>query len=367
MFHTEFKRVLVAPLDWGSGHATRCIPVIKALLAQNAIPVLAGSKSVLARLNADFPQLEQVHLPDLEIKYSKILPAWFSVLLQSSQIKKLIAKENKLLKNIINTYKIDAVISDNRYGLGGSGGPSVIITHQLNLPIPWALRIFGFVAQSYVNKMLSKFDEIWVPDVAKAPNLSGSLSEIKRHKNVHFIGPLSRFENEQSKTQFEYDLAIILSGPQPQPQIMLQRIMQNLPSSVKQVVILSRIEYPVLKVSKDVTIHWKINANDNEFANSLAASACIVARSGYSTLMDLLQLNKNALLIPTPGQTEQIYLANRFEEFFGFVGMHQNEISAETIERKMRELNLKNVWRFKNDEFGLKKVITSLIGKVKNH
>jgi UDP-N-acetylglucosamine:LPS N-acetylglucosamine transferase len=223
------------------------------------------------------------------------------------------------------------------------------------------------VAQNYVNKRLSKFDEIWVPDVAKIPNLSGSLSEKKRHKNVHFIGPLSRFENEQSKTQFEYDLAIILSGPQPQPQIMLQRIMQNLPSTVKQVVILSRNEYPVLKVSNDVTIHWKINANDNEFANSLAASACIVARSGYSTLMDLLQLNKNALLIPTPGQTEQIYLARYFEEHFGFVGMHQNEISAETIERKMRELNLKNVWRFKNDGFGLKKVINSLIGKVKSH
>jgi uncharacterized protein (TIGR00661 family) len=361
MIHNEFKRVLVAPLDWGSGHATRCIPVIKALLAQNAIPVLAGSKNVLARLNADFPQLEQVHLPDLEIKYSKILPAWYSVLLQSSQIKKVIAKENKLLKNIIHTYKIDAVISDNRYGLSGSGVPSVIITHQLNLPIPWALRIFGFVAQSFVNRKLRKFDEIWVPDIAQTPNLSGNLSKIRTHKNVRFIGLLSRFDKVQIRAEFKYDLGIILSGPAPQPEILLQRILQNLPVSVTQVIILSGNEYPELKVRKDVTIHWKINANDDEFSSSLAASKCIVVRSGYSTLMDLMCLNRSALLIPTPGQTEQIYLANRFEEFFGFVVMNQNEISIKAIEVKLKKLKKEAVLR--NFENTLEEVVNCFLEK----
>ncbi len=361
MIHNEFKRVLVAPLDWGAGHATRCIPVIKALLAQNAIPVLAGSKSVLARLKADFPELEQVHLPDVEIKYSKNLPAWLAVLLQAAQIKKVITRENELLKGIVLQHKIDAVISDNRYGLSGSGIPSVIITHQLNLPIPRALRIFGFVAQHYVNKMLSKFDEIWVPDVAQTNNLSGKLSEIKTRKNVHFIGPLSRFENEHTQTQCKYDVAIILSGPAPQPEIMLQSILQNLPANVKQVIILSGNKYPIVKIREDVNIHWKINANDDEFSNSLAASACIIARSGYSTLMDLLQLNRNAILIPTPGQTEQIYLARHFEEHFGFVAMQQNEISVEAMERKMRELNLKNGFGFKKEGNSLNKVVADFM------
>jgi len=361
MIHNEFKRVLVAPLDWGSGHATRCIPVIRALLAQNAIPVLAGSKRVLARLNADFPELEQVHLPDLEIKYSKILPAWLAVLLQAALIKKVISKEKYLLKGIVHQHKIDAVISDNRYGLSGSGVPSVIITHQLNLPIPWALRIFGFIAQNYVNKMLSKFDEVWVPDVEGKPNFSGKLSEIKTRKNVHFIGPLSRFENEQSQTQIKYDVAIILSGPAPQPEIMLQSILQNLPATVKQVVILSVNEYPVLKVSNDVTINWKINASDDEFSSSLEASTFIIARSGYSTLMDLIQLNRNAILIPTPGQTEQNYLTRHFEEHFGCVAMHQNAISAEAMERKMRELSLKKGCDFKNVGNGLKRVVNSFL------
>jgi hypothetical protein len=359
MIHNEFKRVLVAPLDWGSGHATRCIPVIKELLAQNAIPVLAGSKRVLARLNVDFPELEQVHIPDVEINYSKILPAWFSVLLQASQIKKVITRENNLLKGIVLQHKINAVISDNRYGLSGSGVPSVIITHQLNLPIPRALRIFGFVAQNYVNKMLDKFDEIWVPDVAQTPNFSGKLSEIKRIKNVHFIGPMSRFENEQSQTQVKYDIAIILSGPPPQPEIMLQSILHNLPDTVKQVAILSGNEYPVLKVSNDVTIHWKINANDNEFSSSLAASAFIIARSGYSTLMDLVQLNRNALLIPTPGQTEQIYLARHFEEHFGFKNLNQREISEKKLEEKMGELGKKFV--FRNEENTLEEFVRSFL------
>jgi uncharacterized protein (TIGR00661 family) len=359
MIHNEFKRVLVAPLDWGSGHATRCIPVIKALLAQNAIPVLAGSKSVLARLNADFPELEQVLLPDVEIKYSKNLPAWLAVLLQASQIKKVIAKENKLLKRIIQQHKIDAVISDNRYGLSGSGVPSVIITHQLNLPILRAIRIFGFAAQNYVNKMLGKFDEIWVPDVAQTPNLSGRLSQIKTRKNVHFIGPLSRFENEHTQTQCKYDVAIILSGPAPQPEIMLQSILQNLPANVKQVVALSGKEYSVLKVHNHVSIHWKINTNDDEFSNSLAASACIIARSGYSTLMDLMQLNRNALLIPTPGQTEQIYLARHFEEHFGFKNLNQREISEKKLEEKMGELGKKFVVR--NEGNTLEEFVSSFL------
>jgi UDP-N-acetylglucosamine:LPS N-acetylglucosamine transferase len=361
MIHIEFKRLLVAPLDWGAGHATRCIPVIKELLAQNAIPVLAGSKSVLARLNVDFPELEQVHLPDVEIQYSKNLPAWLAVLFQASQIKRVISKENELLKGIVLQHKIDAVISDNRYGLSGSGVPSVIITHQLNLPIPWALRIFGFIAQNYVNKMLSKFDEIWVPDVAQIPNLSGKLSQIKSQKNAHFIGVLSRFENEQTPTQFKYDVAIILSGPAPQPEILLQIILQNLPANVKQVVVLSVKEYSVSKVSKDVTIHWKINASDDEFSCSLAVSACIIARSGYSTLMDLLQLNRNALLIPTPGQTEQNYLARHFEEHFGFVKMNQKEISRKSIEVKLKKL--KNETVFRNIEIGLKKPVKRFLEK----
>jgi predicted glycosyltransferase len=361
MIHIEFKRLLVAPLDWGAGHATRCIPVIKELLAQNAIPVLAGSKSVLARLNVDFPELEQVHLPDVEIQYRKNLPAWLAVLFQASQIKRVISKENELLKGIVLQHKIDAVISDNRYGLSGSGVPSVIITHQLNLPIPWALRIFGFIAQNYVNKMLSKFDEIWVPDVAQIPNLSGKLSQIKSQKNAHFIGVLSRFENEQTPTQFKYDVAIILSGPAPQPEILLQIILQNLPANVKQVVVLSVKEYSVSKVSKDVTIHWKINASDDEFSCSLAVSACIIARSGYSTLMDLLQLNRNALLIPTPGQTEQNYLARHFEEHFGFVKLNQKEISRKSIELKLKKL--KNETVFRNIEIGLKKPVKRFLEK----
>jgi len=365
MIHNGFKRVLVAPLDWGAGHATRCIPVIKELLAQNAIPVLAGSKSVLARLNVDFPELEQVHLPDLEIKYSKILPAWLAVLLQASQIKKVINKEKYLLKGIVPQHKIDAVISDNRYGLRGSGVPSVIITHQLNLPIPKSLKLLGFVAQHYVNKMLNKFDEIWVPDISQTPNLSGKLSQIKTRKKVHFIGVLSRFENELTQTQFKYDVAIILSGPAPQPEIMLQSILQNLPATVKQVVILSGNKYPIVKIREDVIIHWKINANDNEFSSSLAAAEFIIARSGYSTLMDLVQLNRNALLIPTPGQTEQIYLARHFEEHFGCVVMDQKHTSNRNIIIKSEILKSKTgSFSYLNLNENLKITIKEMMKKI---
>jgi predicted glycosyltransferase len=217
------------------------------------------------------------------------------------------------------------------------------------------------VAQRFVNRKLRKFDESWVPDIAQTPNLSGKLSEIRTHKNVRFIGLLSRFDKVQIRAEFKYDLGIILSGPAPQPEILLQRILQNLPVSVTQVIILSGNEYPELKVRKDVTIHWKINANDDEFSSSLAASKCIVVRSGYSTLMDLMRLNRSALLIATPGQTEQIYLANRFEEFFGFVVMNQNEISIKAIEVKLKKLKKEAVLR--NFENTLEEVVNCFLEK----
>jgi len=361
MIHKEVKRVLVAPLDWGAGHATRCIPVIRELIAQNVTPVLAGSKTVLARFNAEFPNLEQVHLPDQHIKYSKILPAWLAILLQTRNIVRVIEKEHQHLKTILIENKIDALISDNRYGLSGSGVPSVIITHQLNLQIPFLLKPFGFVTQNFIDKKLSAFDEIWIPDVNRKPNLSGKLSEIKQHKNVQYIGPLSRFKTALSTEQIRYDLAIILSGPAPQPEIMLQKILVNLPTSVTQIAVLSSIKYAVLESRNNFNIHWLTNASDTEFSNCLSASTFIIARSGYSTLMDLVRLNRNALLIPTPGQTEQIYLARHFQDHFGFVALHQSKITRHNIASKINDLKLKNRQTFPNQENNLKEVLQNFL------
>ena len=65
------KRILVAPLNWGLGHATRCIPIIRALKAHNFEPVIASDGAALQLLKKEFPDLEHVELPSYNITYPK--------------------------------------------------------------------------------------------------------------------------------------------------------------------------------------------------------------------------------------------------------------------------------------------------------
>lgn len=301
------KKVVVAPLDWGLGHATRCIPVIEALQKKNCEVFIASSGSALALLQKEFPELKFFELTPYTVEYSSRIPFILSILLQIPRFLKTISREHAQLKQIIDEHKIDLVISDNRYGCRSKKIPSIFICHQLNIQLPTGLRWLQPIVNYFHHRSIKKFAQCWIPDQHGEFNLTGKLSDVSfPAKN---IGILSRFR--KTTTEIKYDLAVILSGPEPQRTILEEIIRKQVPKEkLKTILVRGVIENEVAwKQERNVSV---VNfLQTRELEEVMNQSSLIVARSGYSTIMDLARLEKKALLISTPGQTEQEYLATR--------------------------------------------------------
>jgi len=304
------KNVLVAPLDWGLGHATRCVPIIKELLlAQNK--VLLGVTPLTSKiLCTEFPELEVIALPNYSIQYSRILPLWLKLLLQFPKIAAVIKKENLLLDHWIQKHQLDIVISDNRYGLFHPKTTNIIICHQINLKAP----LFNRASNKKNIGYLKNFHEVWVPDYQNAnDNLAGSLS-INVHKlPVKYIGPQSRLQPLNQAAV--YHALFLLSGPQPLQGLLLNKIMALAATLVnKKIAIIAESVF-----EKTIPLHVDFFSlpDVNEINKIIAQSDWVICRSGYSTLMDMHVLGKEKLIIiPTPGQTEQEYLASYWQDRF---------------------------------------------------
>jgi uncharacterized protein (TIGR00661 family) len=300
------KRILVCPLDWGLGHATRCVPIIRSLLNKNAEVIIAADKGPYELLKIEFPNLEFIRLPGYDISYSNGSMA-LKMLLSIPSILKGIRKEKNILQKIIAEKKIDIVISDNRYGCYSADCHNIFITHQLLIKSPFAERLLQKINSSFI----SRFDECWVPDLEGEQNLSGDLS----HKSSIavkkiFIGPLSRFQRGKSGDE-EYEVMGIVSGPEPQRSIFEELLKEQLLKSGKTSLLL--LGKPGEHIDQQLNGMRIISHLDSKaMQEALAGAKLIVARSGYSTIMDLVRTGKKAIFIPTPGQTEQEYLANYF-------------------------------------------------------
>ena len=297
------KRILIAPLNWGIGHATRCIPLINALISHNYEVVIAADKRPLHLLITEFPDLEIVRFPGYNIKYSKYFPMSISMLLQLPKLLWNIKKEHETLNQIIDDYKIDGVISDNRFGLFTSKVPSVFITHQLQIQSPY----FSDEIRKFNYKYINKFDVCWIMDDEKE-NLAGSLSKPKLlPNNSLYIGAQSRFEKREEEK--EYDFLAIVSGPEPQRTILEKGLTKALKDrEEKSLIVLGKPELNTGEQLGNLTIKSHLSAKDLNTA--ILQSELIICRPGYSTIMDLAKLEKKAFFIPTPGQTEQEYLAD---------------------------------------------------------
>ena len=299
------KRILVAPLDWGIGHASRCIPVINALIKEGYEVVIAADNRPLHLLKNEFPKLLAIRFAGVHISYSKFLPMSISMILQLPKLFYGIKKENNLLKHIINEYSIDAVISDNRYGLYTNNIPSIFITHQINIQ--------SHILQKYIRKinynLINKFSQCWILDDSKN-SLSGILSKQKYQlTNSKYIGPLSRLEKFQSTIKYEF--MGLISGPEPQRTILEKGLINAfLKRKEKSLIVLGKPELNFKKTKNNITIVSHMKATD--LNKAMLQSRLIICRPGYSSIMDLAKLNKKAFFIPTPGQTEQEYLGKYF-------------------------------------------------------
>ena len=304
------KKILIAPLNWGLGHASRCIPLIDQLLAQNNSVTIAGSGLSLKLLQKEYPQLSYKELNDYGIKYHAVFPLWLSMILQIPKIIFAIQKERNLLNKILEKEHYDLVISDNRYGLHHKNTVCILITHQLNI----IAGIFEGLVNSINHILIKKFNFCWIPDNENEfKRLAGRLSQKPdKLNNIYYIGPLSRFKKEENN-QIKYDVCFMLSGPEPQRSEFEKLIVKWCKKQEKKICIIRGTDIPMKTTLKNnvTAFHLAEPKLVNQLFNS---SNIIVCRSGYSTIMDLHQLYKKAVFIPTPGQTEQEYLACLMEK-----------------------------------------------------
>jgi uncharacterized protein (TIGR00661 family) len=320
-------RILVAPLNWGLGHATRCVPIINYLSELKHEVVLASSGNAYHFLKNYFPKFELVHLPDYDVLYSTNIPLKWRMVLSAPKIFSKIKQEHQLLDKLIDEKKIDAVISDNRFGLHSKKIPCAFISHQLNINAG----LFSGIANRINRKYINKYSQCWIPDNAGSKALSGNLV-LNEYGFSHLkhLGPLSRFMNcPLNNPPKQNQIAIIISGPEPQRTVFEKIIfsqIQKYKSQLKSKVVIVR-GMPGEKTGEVKTSLLSVfnHLSDNEMLRLIANSNLIISRSGFSTIMDLAYTGGKAVFVPTPGQPEQEYLAKLY---------HQNKIAFSVDQKK---------------------------------
>jgi uncharacterized protein (TIGR00661 family) len=303
------KNILVAPLNWGLGHATRCIPIIRALIEENFNPILASDGMALEILKKEFPDLQTLELPSYQIEYAKNGKNFkWKLFKNSPKMITAILEEKKIVKRWVSEYNLLGIISDNRLGVRSKKIPSVFITHQLHV---LSGNTSWITTKLHLN-IIKKFTQCWVPDFKEEPNLTAKLGHLKNSNlNLKYVGPISRLE--KLVLPIKYDLMVILSGPEPQRTMLEEKLIIEIQNYKGKVIFIKGIvENKQIKNEID-NVTFVNFMNSKELEKTFNESEIILCRSGYTTIMDLAKLGKRAFFIPTPGQYEQEYLAEKLE------------------------------------------------------
>ena len=322
--------ILVAPLNWGLGHASRCVPLIQRFLDEGHEVILGGDGESLTLLRRQFPKLRYTYLAPLRLRYSASRRQVWAML---KALPKLIAwayKDHAMLQALLREEKIDRVVSDNRFGLYADGVETVYITHQLHILLPSPWRWLEPLAARLHARIYARYNKVWVPDYEEPEkSLAGDLSHLKGQRDkgqctMVYIGPLSRFsltaQRSCSETvlqrsgltaQRSYTIVAVLSGLEPQRTLLEKELLARYRGGEQRVLLVQGLlNRPATRIKRgNITIVPSMT--DSELVPALLGAQHIIARSGYSTIMDLetLGLIQKAELIPTPGQPEQEYLA----------------------------------------------------------
>lgn len=319
------KRILIAPLDWGLGHATRCIPIIRHLLETGNEPVIAASGRPMLLLQEEFPEVENVEFEGYNISYPEGTGMVWKMFQSTPHILRRIKQEHAELDEMIDRLNLDGVISDNRFGLHTKRIPSVYMTHQVMIKAPFFETMLYRMHADYMRK----FSEVWVPDFAEN-GLSGDLAhKFPLPQNGEYIGSLSRFS--PSENEAKTDVLVIISGPEPQRTRFEKLVLDQLKNfDGTAVAVLGTPDKDFDRIEGKVRMVSHLNAKQLE--KEISATRLVVSRSGYSTIMDLSALGKQAVFVPTPGQTEQEYLAQKYHQ----QGTH--------MMMKQRDFHLQRAW-----------------------
>ena len=338
------KKILYGVLNWGLGHASRSIPIIQFLVSKGFEIIIASDGEALKLLKKEFPNLYFEKIEPYNVFYSKTKKYFdFTIFTQLNKFSKTIKKEHSQTQKLIEKHNISYIISDNRYGVYSKKIPSTIICHQINLQ-----HKYSFI-QKQMNiihsKMLDKFHEIWVLDFKENPicgNISNKyFSEKRIQKKIKYLGLVSRMIKQ--KLKIEYKFCIVLSGPEPQ-RTLFENILINQTKTINDKIAFVRgtnIYKQKIKSSKNIEVFDLLESKSlNEIINK---SETVICRAGYSSIMDILKLEKQAILVPTPGQTEQEYLADYLKNKKWFYTTSQEKFRLNKDVFKLKDYKIPDI------------------------
>lgn len=321
------KRILVAVLNWGLGHAARCIPLISELQAHGHHVILAADGRAGILLQKEFPTLQYIKLPAYNIRYGSsnmiLNMAW-----QWPKVLFAAVREHKKIRALVSQDRIDLIISDNRFGCFNPKIKSIFITHQVWIKTPFSF--LSFLVNRFNHWGIKRFDECWIPDWHLEPRLAGDLSRPIPNHPHRYLGILSRMTPRLEEiTVKKHSIVAILSGPEPQRTRFEQLI-------IKQAKVLDRPMLLIQGKAEVQTVEKKEGkitvlpfVSGKDLNAILLKADLVLCRSGYSSVMDLLMLGKRAILVPTPGQTEQEYLAELCLEKGWFYSQPQDKFDLQ--------------------------------------
>ncbi len=317
------KKILYTVLNWGLGHATRSIPIINQLVASGNTITIASDGIALDLLQKEYPQLTFVKLPGYNVRYGNSLPS--IVLGNIPNVLRAIILEHIAINKILKRKDYDILISDSRFGCFNKNIPSYIISHQLNIPSSNKLlkRLINIPNHFFLNS----YSEVWIPDYDDH-RLSGKLSISSQVRKQRFIGPISRLQKADRASI--YDLAIILSGPEPSRSIFEEKLISILKTTDYKIVLVRGTERPL---DQALPANWQVhNLSNSVLINKLLTdSRLIISRSGYTSILDYYKLGVKAILVPTPGQSEQEYLGDFLNNHNQFTSIEELKLDKDLI------------------------------------
>lgn len=334
------SKILVAFLDWGLGHASRCVPIVQFLVEQGFEVIIGGSGDSLVYMQQRFPELVSLELPSAKMNYGRrgmiSIPFMFSMLRFARNIR----REHRVLEKLVAEKSIDYVFSDNRLGLYSSHVPSFYMTHQLNFDTGFMNRFSARMMNRLHRRYINKYRYCFVPDIGSELSLSGKMSDSEI--GVRYLGPLSRFCGKApEKIDGDFDL-LLLSGIEPQRTMLENFFIEKYSYMPNARLHIIRGVADGKELVHSTNITYENSPSDERIASLIVSAKRIFCRSGYSTLCDLAALGRRAVLVPTPRQPEQEYLATRFSEKFGFCFFAQYELSHVDF----ANISYDSMWKF---------------------
>lgn len=387
-------KVLVAPLDWGLGHATRCVPVVREFLRAGAEVELAVVKANANFFREVFPDLRQRLAPSYNIVYPKHgynMALW--LLKNSVHLNAVMRYEHHFAEEMVERHGYDVLFSDNRFAFYSKNALSIYMTHQRRIAFPRAFAAFERIGVMWHANIMRKFDEVWVPDLEIYPGYAGSLSHsgaTPGDKPMRFVGTLSRFsemvndgnalgnapapvdlerevdlmsvsefmahsakvewnaapevlssgmrafetnhcEMRTSGMRAAYKVVAVVSGVEPARTQFEQQLREALQQIPGQHMMILGKPSAEQKTWTEGNIEFHTHLATNDFAEAVKRADFVVSRGGYSTVMDMAELGAKCIFVPTPGQFEQIVLAHDLSKAGYAVEIPADELSAETL------------------------------------